>query len=93
MDPIPVTLVSDHGHPAAGADLPVEWFRDWRPVHTIAVAVHQDCPVLLRQVPADVAATLEWALYARQHDAECGWRMVDTGHRWPAVKGPEPPTE
>lgn len=81
MDPIPVTLVSDHGHPAAGHELPVEWFRDWRPAHTVAVAVLNGQPVLLRAVPASIAAGLEWALYAREQLPEGGWRMVDTGQR------------
>lgn len=81
MHPMPVPLVSEHGHPAHGSDLRVEWFQDWRPVHTIAVAVHQDCPVLLGQCPAHVAVTLEWAVYRRDHIEGQGWRMVDTGHR------------
>jgi hypothetical protein len=81
MDPMPVMLISAHGHPAAGTDVPVQFHRDWRPVHTIAVALHEGRPVLLGQVRADVAATLEWALYRAEHNDGPGWRMVDTGHR------------
>jgi hypothetical protein len=80
VDPIPVTLHSTHGHPAHGADLPVEWYRTWRPAHTVAVAILEGHPVLLRDVPAEDAAKLEWALYARQERGD-GWVMADTGHR------------
>lgn len=81
MDPMPVQLRSTKGHAADGHEAPVEWFRDWRPAHTVAVAIRDGKPLLLRDCPPQVAARLEWALYAREQDDAGRWCMTDTGRR------------